>query len=254
MHTKILSTDADAQQIVISFLDKAVGTFERELLQAVLSMFDIASFVENQTYLRPTHTDPSKQKSPAFTMVCIIISLRTTLENERITTQYFWDTFASPDDVLVAPAADIALVIHRCGMAATKAATIHRSLRFLYQICRWDWQKLMQIPIETLREQLLSVQGLGPKAVDCFLLLGLDLPVFPVDTNVFQYVTRHYPRVLGAQKPSFSSPRHVALVKQFLEQTLPPDAQLYQVAHTMLLLANKYGRNPSHAHTVIAAS
>ncbi len=99
------------------------------------------------------------------------------------------------------------------------------------------------MPVDDARQKLLTLKGMGPKSVDCFLLLGLDMPVFPVDVNVFKLVSRLFPvHVTGSPDtlPNFSNVKHVRSTKLLLEENFRRDTKLYQILHTYLLLAEKY--------------
>ena len=94
------------------------------------------------------------------------------------------------------------------------------------------------------RNRLLKLSGMGAKATDCFLLLGLNRPSFPVDVNVFKLISRLFPEQITSDTgvvPDFSKKLHANAAKCLLERSFTRDTKAYQVLHTYLLLANKYG-------------
>jgi endonuclease III len=205
---------------------------------------DIYSFVDHQTYPRPHHPHQNMRLSPEFTYVAIITSLRCTLETEqRVVRQIINTTRSDISELISLESTDLENILKPAGMAKQKSAWIKEGLDIFRSDKEYNIEVLRSQPIEEARQKLLKLKGMGPKAVDCYLLLGLDLPVFPVDVNVFNIVARHFPKsITGSSdiQPSFANPRHVSMVKQLLESIFRKDTKLYQVLHTYLLLARKY--------------
>ncbi len=128
-------------------------------------------------------------------------------------------------------------------MAKQKSLWIKEGLDKFNSSQEYSIETLRQMPVDDARQKLLTLKGMGPKSVDCFLLLGLDMPVFPVDVNVFKLVSRLFPvHVTGSPDtlPNFSNVKHVRSTKLLLEENFRRDTKLYQILHTYLLLAEKY--------------
>lgn len=202
------------------------------------------SFVGHQTYPRPNHPLPNKRLSPEFTFTAIITSLRCTLETEqRVVNNLIKVTQSNTSMLNAIENRDLEAILRPAGMAKQKSLWIKEGLNRFNFNQEYNIGALRQMPTEEARQKLLRLKGMGPKAVDCFLLLGLDIPVFPVDVNIFKLVSKifheHITGSLDIQS-SFSSPKHVRSAKLLLESSFTQDTKLYQVLHTYLLLAEKY--------------
>lgn len=97
---------------------------QKKLLTIILRLCDKYSFIENQTYPRPSHPLEEKRKDSYYTLIAIILSLRTTLENETRAVKAFIDKYKSIDEVLNADENEMTEVIKVAGMAQKKAQTI----------------------------------------------------------------------------------------------------------------------------------
>ena len=200
------------------------------------------SFVDHQTYPRSLHPNPEMRLSELFTFASVIVSLRTTLGIEMgVTRALINATHGNDDELLSLTREQIADIVRPSGLAENKAAYITEGLDKLSADPDYAAEILRNDSVAETRKKLLKLKGVGSKAVDCFMLLGLNMPVFPVDVNVFRVVTRNVPEVLGADVvPSFDNPHHTRKVKEYLEQAFAQDVSAYQVLHTYLLLAEKY--------------
>jgi endonuclease III len=85
---------------------------------------------------------------------------------------------------------------------------------------------------------LLSLPGIGPKAADCIMEIGLGFSSIVVDINVFRMSTYIFGLKL-TKEHSFSNPESVKMIKERLDAAIGDDAFLCQIVHTMLLLAGR---------------
>lgn len=200
------------------------------------------SFVDHQTYPRSTHPNPDMRLSELFSFAAVITSLRTTLGIEMGVTRALIEATGGSDDALLGISREVLTdIVRPAGLANNKASYIIDGVHALAHDEAYAPDTLMSEELEVTRKKLLKLKGVGAKAVDCFMLLGLNLPVFPVDINVFKLVSRTNPEILGVDvTPNFGNPNHTQKVKEYLEQAFAPDVELYQTMHTYLLLAEKY--------------
>lgn len=214
------------------------------LLKIAHNTSNIYSFTAHQTYPRPNHPLQTKRLSPEFTFAAIITSLRCTLETEQRVINALIDVTQGNSNTLnFIETSALELILRPAGMAKQKSLWIKEGLDKFNTDQEYSIDTLRQMPTEEARQKLLTLKGMGPKAVDCFLLLGLDKPVFPVDVNVFKLVSRlFHDCVTGSSdiQPNFSNAKHVRSTKLLLEESFTQDTKLYQVLHTYLLLAEKY--------------
>jgi endonuclease III related protein len=105
----------------------------------------------------------------------------------------------------------------------------------LRALCEWlvehgDIEQLKQLPLESIRKDLLAVHGIGPETADDILLYALDKPVFVIDA----YTRRLFSR-LGLVK-------HDAAYEELrtgFEQALEKDVSLYNQYHALIVVHGK---------------
>lgn len=199
------------------------------------------SFVDHQTYPRPGHPDIQKRLSPLFTIAGVLISYQTTLELEsRAMTNLIEATGGIDENLITLSKPVLQEKIKVAGFSNNKSNWILNATNKLYTDETHHPDVLKHGEVATTREKLLKLKGIGQKGVDCFMLLGLEMPVFPVDTNVFRVTTSNLPNVINNADADFGNAGHVRKVKEFLESNFDQNAKLYKVLHTYLLLAGKY--------------
>lgn len=238
----VIISDSDAQlALIVEQPHDDIGSI---LLGIAREVSNTHSFVDHQTYPRPNHPLQSKRLEPEFTFTAVITSLRCTLETERkVVNNLIAITEGNKNTLNSIEIAELEAILKPAGMAKQKSTWIKAGLNAFNTDQEYSIDTLRRMPTEETRQKLLSLKGVGPKAADCFLLLGLDMPVFPVDINVFKLVTKLFPEYITGSHdvlPNFSNPKHVHSTKQLLENSFTRDARLYQILHTYLLLAEKY--------------
>ncbi len=87
---------------------------------------------------------------------------------------------------------------------------------------------LMSLEPTKLRKELLSIQGIGPKTADVFLLMVRNYPTFPIDTHIRRVLSR-----LGFVEEGSD----YEVIRRVVMDSLPP--RLYLPAHLVLI---KHGR------------
>jgi endonuclease-3 related protein len=81
-----------------------------------------------------------------------------------------------------------------------------------------------------LREELLSVSGIGPETADSILLYAGGLPSFVVDAYTARIMFRH--GWIDAEADYHT-------IKEFFESQLPDDVQMFKEYHALLVAAGK---------------
>lgn len=238
----IIISDSDARlALAIEQPHDDIGSI---LLGVARDVSNKHSFVDHQTYPRPNHPLQSKRLAPEFTFAAVITSLRCTLETEqKVVKNLIAITEGNKHTLNSIEIAELEAILRPAGMAKQKSVWIKTGLNAFDTNQEYNLDMLRRMPTEEARRRLLTLKGVGPKAADCFLLLGLDVPVFPVDVNVFRLVAKLFPeRITDSPDvlPSFSNPKHIHSTKQLLENSFTRNTELYQVLHTYLLLAEKY--------------
>lgn len=93
-----------------------------------------------------------------------------------------------------------------------------------------NWQTIRNLPLERLRNELLSIWGIGEETADSILLYALDKPIFVIDTYTRRILSRHN---LCRHDEKYQT------LQNFFMRNLPPDKQLYNEYHALLVRAGK---------------
>lgn len=236
----MITTDEEVKKYVKEKISNSeVGIYSDTLLKIVNTLLNEYSFVENQTYPRPSHPNKEKRGDSFQTLVAIIISLRTTLENEVKVTTEFFQKYKSIDDIIIADEEEMESIIKSAGMQKQKTKTIKNVARIVKEKYNGNLDNAKMLSIEQTRNELLKIPGIGPKSVDCLIELGFDMPNIAVDVNVFRVVSRITNRE-WSKKPDFQNEKQVKSIKELLNNNIEKDYLLCQIAHTLLLLHGKY--------------
>lgn len=231
-------SDALAREKVEKALESPNNEQEEKILQITRILLDQYSYVEYQTYPRPSHPEIEKRTDVYFTMVAILISLRTTLENEMVAVRSFMERFHTPEEVMQASIEDIAETIQVAGMPIKKATAISKATKYVLEVLNGNWDQFKGMDIDDARDQIMLIPGIGPKAADCILELGLDLPTIVIDVNMLRVISRIF-GTSWAEKPDLSNSDQMEASKRLIEDFLRKDGFIYQIVHTMMLLHGK---------------
>ncbi len=106
----------------------------------------------------------------------------------------------------------------------------------LKNFCQWyveqgGFKSLSKLDTKRLREQLLSVNGVGPETADDIMLYAFERPVFVIDA----YTRRIFSRI-GA----VSGEESYEELRQIFEKALKPDVALYNEYHALIV---KHGKD-----------
>lgn len=236
----MIRQDEEVKGVIERYTDFYNKSFDsKKMFNIILILNEHYSFVENQTYPRPSHPFENKRKDSYYTLIAIILSLRTTLENEVKAVELFMSKYNSIDAVIHSDEKELADTIKVAGMPQKKAHTIINISNYIQDKYNGDINNIKKDSIEETREELLKIPGIGEKSADCMLELGFNMPSMVVDVNVFRTCSRIFGE-LWADKPDFSNRKQIAQIKNRLENNLPSDYLTYQIVHTFLLLHGKH--------------
>lgn len=154
----------------------------------------LRSFVRRiEAILRREYGDPelAPARSLLGQLVETILSQNTTDTNSRRAFRELRRRFPRWDDVLTAPATEVARAIRSAGLANTKAPRIQTILRRIQtEHGRLSLAHLRRMTNIESMDWLLALPGVGPKTAACVLLFGLGRDVFPVDTHIHRLCRR----------------------------------------------------------------
>lgn len=218
-------------------LDSKISIFEKEMLIILKRLMNNYSFVDNQTYPRPSHPNINKRKDAYFTLVAILLSLRTTLENEIKAVDSFMQKYNSINDVLNSDVDKLEKIIKCAGMPKKKSVIIINVSKYIVDNYKSDINNINVGSIDEIRKKLLEIPNVGEKTADCMIELAFDKPSIVVDTNVFRVTSRLF---FSNKKMDFTNKENVVEVKKFIEDKIEKDTHIYQIFHTIVLLHGKY--------------
>ncbi len=127
-------------------------------------------------------------------------------------------------------AATLARLVRPSGYFNIKARELHALVGFLYQRYAGDPAHMVGGDLETQRQELLNVYGVGPETADSILLYAAEQPVFVVDA----YTRRILARLQFV-------PENVSYdeLQQLFMRNLPPDAAYFNEYHALLVALGK---------------
>jgi len=126
--------------------------------------------------------------------------------------------------------------LERCvrptGFYRQKARRLRKFARYLEDKYGGDLELIYSKPLKEVREELLSLEGVGPETADSILLYAGGKLIFPIDA----YTKRVYER-LGAARGSYAE------LQEFFHSNLPRDMEVYKEMHALIVeLAKNYCR------------
>ena len=124
----------------------------------------------------------------------------------------------------------LALAIKPAGYYNVKAARLKNFIAWFLSRFDGDLEMMKRVPPARLREELLTVKGIGPETADAILLYALETPSFVVDTYAHRVLTRHE---LAMDEATYED------LKEYFEKNLPRDAKLYNDFHALIVSVGK---------------
>ncbi len=124
----------------------------------------------------------------------------------------------------------LAELIRPAGYYNIKAKRLKNFIDHLCDNYDGGLEELGEIELGTLRESLLSVNGIGRETADSILLYAFEKPVFVVDAYTCRVIFRHE---LMENEADYEQ------VREFFEDNLPQDAKLFNEYHALLVRVGK---------------
>lgn len=136
----------------------------------------------------------------------------------------------SPELLRKLPQTEIASLIYPSGYYNAKARKLKSFVQWLGKYYSDDFSKLFASDIDHIRQQLLSVYGIGPETADSIILYAANKPIFVIDT----YTRRIISRIGLAPKNA-----GYAEFQAFFMTNLPTDTRLFNEYHALLVCLAK---------------
>ena len=124
----------------------------------------------------------------------------------------------------------LAKLVHPCGYYNAKAFKLKSFALWLSNHYDDDLDRLFASNTDDLRQQLLSIHGIGQETADSILLYAANKPIFVIDA----YTRRIINRIgLAPEKDSY------AAYQAWFTEHLSPDAGLFNEYHALLVCEGK---------------
>ena len=121
--------------------------------------------------------------------------------------------------------AELASVIRSSGYYNQKAKKIKHFIRYLIENYGGSLQEMEKVSVETLRQELLQINGIGAETADSILLYALNKPTFVIDAYTHRIFQRH----------QWTKGRvNYEELRQFFLQHLPQDLYVYNEFHALI--------------------
>jgi endonuclease-3 related protein len=125
---------------------------------------------------------------------------------------------------------ELAQLIRPAGYYNIKARRLKHFVEWIWTRYGGSLDRLKNKPLPALREELLSINGIGPETADSILLYALNRPSFVVDAYTTRILRRH---LLISDGAKYSE------VKELFERALPQEPQLFNEYHALIVAVAK---------------
>lgn len=128
------------------------------------------------------------------------------------------------------PVKKLSELIRPAGYFNIKAKRLKSFINFLMNKYNGSMKRMKNDDIYSLREKLLSINGIGPETADSILLYALEKPIFVIDAYTKRVLSRH-----GIME-------HDELYEKFQEffhTSLKKDVKLFNEYHALFVRAGK---------------
>jgi len=136
----------------------------------------------------------------------------------------------SPEALRQLPTPELGKLIRPCGYYNAKALKLKSLVYWLGQHYDDDLNKLFANNIAHLRQQLLSINGIGEETADSIILYAANKPIFVIDAY-----TRRIINHIGLAPNS----NNYAAYQTLFMDNLPADSQLFNEYHALLVCLAK---------------
>lgn len=125
---------------------------------------------------------------------------------------------------------ELAEEIRPAGYFNIKANRLKNLINFIYEVYGGDLETLLQDETPRLREELLSVKGIGPETADSILLYAAERPIFVIDAYTHRILTRHQ---MCDETADYYT------LQDLFTAHLPEDTKLFNEFHALIVRTGK---------------
>lgn len=124
----------------------------------------------------------------------------------------------------------LAKLIRPCGYYNLKAKRLKNFISFFYGKYDGIAEVMFSKDCWLLREELLTINGIGPETADSILLYAGNKPIFVVDAYTKRIFQRHK---LVSEKDDYEQ------IQRYFMKNLPQDCHLYNEFHAQIVMLGK---------------
>ena len=121
---------------------------------------------------------------------------------------------------------ELAALIHPCGYYNAKTLKLKAFANWLENHYQDDLNSLFACDIDSLRQQLLTIYGIGEETADSIILYAAGKPVFVIDAYTRRILNR-----IGLYPDS----NHYLSYQAFFMDNLPADSRVFNEYHALLV-------------------
>jgi len=169
--------------------------------------------------------------SPFEVMVGAILTQNTNWQNaEKAIANFKKNKLLNPRKLSSLPHKRLASLVVPAGYYNIKAKRLKNFLSFYFKFYQGELKKISLRDTQGLRQELLSVNGIGQETADSILLYALDKPVFVVDAYTRRILLRH--RFIGEDAG-------YAQIQNLFMENLRNSVKLFNEYHALLVRLGK---------------
>lgn len=170
-------------------------------------------------------------ESPFEVIVGAVLTQNTSWKNvEKAIENLREESLLEPHKLHRLPVGELAEIIRPAGYYNVKARRLHNVVEYLVKRHAGRLDRMFETSLDTLREELLAIKGVGPETADSILLYAGQLPTFVVDAYTARVVMRH-----GWMEPEADYHQ----LKDFFESGLEREAPLFNEYHALIVRVGK---------------
>ena len=133
----------------------------------------------------------------------------------------------SLDAINRCPESDLASIIIPCGFFNSKARKLKAFAAHVFSYYQGDLSKFLNQELQHLRDELLSIHGIGPETADDILVYAAEIPSFVIDV--------YTKRILQRMGLAFGiNDKDYYAFQSLLHEALPRDVIMFNEYHALL--------------------
>lgn len=136
----------------------------------------------------------------------------------------------NPHALLMIDEESLSEIIRPSGFYRLKARRLKEFINYLFKMHDGDTERMFSMDSNSLRNELLSIRGIGPETADSILLYAGAKPFFVVDAYTKRILSRH-----GAIDKNATYDQ----IQSFFHENLPGEAQLFNEFHALFVATGK---------------